>query len=136
MKFFLTVMLLSSLIFILNCSDEDEGDSSYECPPPILYIENKSEYLIKQIILHSDKVYLESEPAYAYLASGESFKYEGFTGSANSYVTFIRNVTSSSDIEIAVTTPDTLLFKKCNAYRLILLEEDFFLESEVVDYLP
>jgi hypothetical protein len=123
------------LLNILYCSANEEEEKQKEpvCNPPALEIKNVSEYIIKRLYIHdtfdySSSVSVLTEPMNPADASTLSVNIL-MADQDNKYITFIRDLTTTSGPEIAVTTSRPILFENCYKYTLILLEEDFKLTT-------
>ncbi len=147
--YYILIILILGAFFVTACADEGSDDSGGlgssgdgpDCYPPYVDIFNNTGYTLQQVLMHETPEYLSSEnvvPTESVI--GENIVNETFlnrihfTESTGRYFTFIRNVTSESNIPIAVTTKAPIEFKTCYSHDLILVETDFLFYSEYDNY--
>lgn len=121
--------IICMIIFSISCKDDDlaKDDATAAClTPPEFTIKNSSQYIINRILIHTTPDYMNTTPSQSDLQTGEEIFISISAGEY--YITFIRNITSTSDTEIAITTENSITLEGCNVYKLHLLEEDFLME--------
>ena len=140
MKNLKLLSMISLILSIVACISDDDQDyikgpltdtsATIICLPPELTIINSSEYIVKRIYVHDTANYMdtEEEPD-SELSTNEEIDIPVSDGDLE-YFTFIRNITSTSSMEIAVTTSSPIYFRECYKYRLHIFEEDFMLKKE------
>jgi hypothetical protein len=106
-------------------SDHHEGET---CLPPELIVKNTSVYTINELYMHDSFEYSSGELVASNVPSDGDITVAVSDGLVK-YFTFIRNITSTSSVEIAVTTAEPIAFNECYKYTLNLLPEDFFLQE-------
>ena len=129
---YFTIINILVLCFLACMGDGDEGIPAKECNQPELEIKNCSEYIIKALYIHDTKDYSTSDSVLTATMDPAATDSLTVTRQMNDgeekYITFIRDLTTTSGPEIGVTTSNPVLFEECYNYRLNILEEDFLLE--------
>jgi len=139
-KLIIILIFILSLSFLFACGDDGSTPVALlpeECTlPPTLQIINVSEYEILLLIKHTDPVGFNKEtmtPLGTVIATNlmpETFLDHTVVNTESYYFTFTRDITSTSEYPIAVTTNREILFSGCHHYTLHLLEDGFFLDIE------
>ena len=121
---FISIVIFSSLF----CNYKPENIE--ECLPLELTVKNTSYYIIKELYVHDLFDYTSggSDLIASDMAMDSEVPVAVSDGEVK-YFTFIRNITSTSVSEIAVTTKTPITFSNCHNYILNLLAEDFFLQD-------
>lgn len=124
--FFLIIPILFS------CATEegtvtDAAGAALCTTPPDLIIKNSSLYTVNRLYMHDTPQYDNSEAISTDLASGQEINVT-VQNEDTKYFTFVRFVTTTSSVEILVTTETPITLRGCKNYKLYLLEEDFLLE--------
>ena len=137
MKIFRYLFVQIIVFAMLFCGQQAEFalDES-RCPDkPELIVKNISGYTADEVYMH-DQVgnYLSGQLLITDMPDGGLISVDVTDGLVK-YFTFIRNITSTSTTEIAVTTAEPVTFSRCYKYTLNLLPEDYFLEDDI-NYLP
>lgn len=125
------VVLLLTMCDMSTTADSDDSETIPDeyCLPPSFTVTNRSEYTLNRVYVHPTPDYLSSIPVLTDLASGASAEI-AVAENDTLYLTFIRNITSTSSIEIAVTIASPAVIEYCRKYTLYFLEEDFLLYTD------
>lgn len=130
MKIFKRVIIYLLFLPVLFCGGPAEEQAGECMGIPAFTVRNSSEYTLNRLYMHDTPDYTGSTVIATDMAAGTELSVDISTASQK-YFTFIRNVTTTSAEEIAVTTAYPLSFEPCVSYTLHILEEDFFLDEGV-----
>ncbi len=125
MKIFSILIVPMVILSSLFCGPDEGGGP---CLPPELIVKNASGYKINKLYIHDTPGYSGGDLLAADMLQNAEISVPVSDGMVK-YFTFIRNRTSSSSVEIAVTTSEPVVFSQCYKYTLNLLPLDFFLQD-------
>ena len=128
MKIFKCLILQMAVLSFFFCAPAEDEEAERICLPPELKIKNISDYVAKEVYMHDEFSYTGGEVVATGLASDSEVDVPVEEGDLK-YFTYIRNLTTGSSMEIAITTAAPVEFNACYKYTLNLLSEDFFLDD-------
>jgi hypothetical protein len=125
-------LLILLAVFALSCGVASDAGISGNClPEQDMTIINSSEYEINHLYVHDSLDYFNDSAKVEIgtnMVTDESVTLPVSYGDTY-YFTFVRNIFSSSSIEIAITTESPVRINECYTYTLHLLEDEFYIET-------
>lgn len=125
-------LLILIAVITLSCGAAGPDETPGNClPEQDMTIFNSSEYEINRLYVHNSVDYLNDSTKVEIgtnITTGNSVTLPVLYGDSY-YFTFIRNIFSTSSIEIAITTANPIKIDECYTYTLHLLEEEFYIET-------